>query len=93
MFYLPEKTEKSSGGWEREATFFVIVITLRLVRFFNNIFQTAFECAMKAKTTFEKVTTDTLDILSSNAPEIGLNEREFQDEVIFCRFWSPRPML
>ena len=85
--------KKSSGGWGREATFFVIVITLRLVRFFNNIFQTAFECAMKAKTTFEKVTTDALDILSSKAPAIGLNKSEFQNEVIFCRFWSPRPML
>lgn len=61
--------------------------------FFNNIFQTAFECAMKAKTTFEKVTTDALDILSSNAPAIGLNKSEFQNKVIFCRFWSPRPML
>ena len=53
----------------------------------------AFECAMKAKTTFEEVTTDALDILSSNAPAIGLNKREFQTKVIFCRFWSPRPML
>ena len=95
MFYLLEKnkTKKSSGGWGREATFFVIVITLKLVRFFNNIFQTAFECAMKAKTTFERVTTDALDILSSNAPAIGLNKSEFQNKVIFCRFWSSRPML
>ena len=43
---------------------------------------------MKAKTTFEKVTTDALDILSSNAPAIGLNKSEFQNKVIFCRFWS-----
>lgn len=45
---------------------------------------------MKAKTSFEKVTTAALDILSSNAPAIGLNKSEFQDKVIFCRFWSLR---
>ena len=41
---------------------------------------------MKAKTSFEKVTTAALDILSSNAPAIGLNKSEFQNKVIFCRF-------
>lgn len=41
---------------------------------------------MKAKTSFEKVTTAALDILSSNAPAIGLNKSKFQDKVIFCRF-------
>lgn len=45
---------------------------------------------MKAKTSFEKVTTAALDILSSNAPAIGLNKSEFQNKVIFCRFWSLR---
>ena len=46
---------------------------------------------MKAKTSFEKVTTAALDILSSNAPAIGLNKSEFQHKVIFCRFWSLCP--
>lgn len=41
---------------------------------------------MKAKTSFEKVTTAALDILSSNAPAIGLNKSEFQNKVMFCRF-------
>ena len=41
---------------------------------------------MKAKTSFEKVTSAALDILSSNAPAIGLDKSEFQNKVIFCRF-------
>ena len=44
---------------------------------------------MKVRTSFAKFTSTTLEMLSSNAPTIGLDKDEFYGQVFFFSILSP----